>query len=49
MSTRKPQNPAPLPAGRQRPMHTRKSAWKLGWPIARAETRDLRRAEPVPG
>jgi hypothetical protein len=27
-----PQNTPPLLPARPRPLHTRKSAWKLGWP-----------------
>lgn len=49
MNTRKPENPVPTAKGRQRPLHTRKSAWKLGWPITRPRVRDLHRPEPVPG
>jgi len=49
MNTRKQQTPAPMAAGRQRPLHTRKSAWKLGWPVLRARPQDPVRLEPVPG
>jgi len=30
--TAKTDKPAALPARAPRPLHTRKSAWKLGWP-----------------
>jgi hypothetical protein len=49
MSTRKQQTPAPMAAGRQRPLHTRKSAWKRGWPVLRARPQDPVKLEPVAG
>ena len=49
MSTRKPQDPVSAPASRPRPLHTRKSAWKLGWPLIRFRVRDAERAQPAPG
>jgi hypothetical protein len=36
--------------GRQRPLHTRKSAWKLGWPVlSRVRPQDRPRPEPAVG
>jgi hypothetical protein len=49
MNARKQQNPPPPAAGRQRPLHTRKSAWKLGWPAARVRLAEPARPEPAPG
>ena len=49
MSTRKQQTPALIAAGRQRPLHTRKSAWKLGWPVLRARPLDPVKLESVAG
>jgi hypothetical protein len=49
MTTKKPQTPAPTPAVRQRPLHTCKSAWKLGWAITRLRARPLGAPERAPG
>jgi hypothetical protein len=49
MSMKKPQTPAPTPADRQRPLHTRKSAWKLGWAITRLRGQPLGAPEPARG
>jgi hypothetical protein len=49
MSTRKQQSPPPAAGGKQRPMHTRKSAWKLGWPTVRPRLPEPARPEPVAG
>lgn len=46
---KKPQTTAPRPADRQRPLHTLKSAWKLGWAITRLKVRPLGAPERAPG
>ncbi len=48
MSTRKQQTPPPA-GGKQRPLHTRKSAWKLGWPTVRPPLQQPATPEPVAG
>jgi hypothetical protein len=48
MNNRK--QPAPItPAGRQRPLYTRKSAWKLGWPPLLVRLQEPARPEPAAG
>jgi len=46
MNPKQQKGTAPPAAERERPMHTRKSAWKLGWPITRPRLPD--RATPSP-
>jgi hypothetical protein len=47
MTTGKQQTPLQPAAARQRPLHTRKSAWKLGWPDLRPRRQDPGRLEPA--
>lgn len=47
--TEKTPKPTPVPVERQRPLHTLKSAWKLGWPMFRPRRREPARPEPVAG
>ena len=47
--TAKTDTPAALPARAPRPLHTRKSAWKLGWPITRPRLQEPARPEPAAG